>query len=202
MGVQFYNMGWSNPRTWVDGEVPTAAQFNTELRDNLDYLKGNAGEVVFSDYLDMPDPATGHILTHTGTSFKFGNKNWYLPGTVVLHTNGTERNTGISSHPGTLIKETQVWEGGGFSITWEQKSNVGIGGTTKSHVYKNGSVFGTTLHTVLGSGYMQNSETLWGWNSGDLLQIYAYSTGSTVGQCYIQNLIVNVDSIGTGSAIT
>ena len=30
---------WTDPRTWVDGETPTGAQFNTHLRDNLNYLK-------------------------------------------------------------------------------------------------------------------------------------------------------------------
>ena len=28
-------MGWTAPRTWVAGETPTAANFNTDLRDNL-----------------------------------------------------------------------------------------------------------------------------------------------------------------------
>ena len=28
-------MAWTSPRTWVSGEVPTAAIFNTHVRDNL-----------------------------------------------------------------------------------------------------------------------------------------------------------------------
>ncbi len=28
-------MAWTNPRTWVAGEVPTAAIFNTHVRDNF-----------------------------------------------------------------------------------------------------------------------------------------------------------------------
>ena len=32
-------MGWTNPRTWVAGEIPTAQQFNTHVRDNLAFLK-------------------------------------------------------------------------------------------------------------------------------------------------------------------
>lgn len=31
-------MAWSAPRTWTAGEVPTAAQLNTDLRDNLNEL--------------------------------------------------------------------------------------------------------------------------------------------------------------------
>lgn len=31
---------WTNPpKTWVDGETPTGAQFNTQIRDQLAYLK-------------------------------------------------------------------------------------------------------------------------------------------------------------------
>lgn len=33
-------MGWTTPRTWVAGEVPTAAIFNTHVRDNLNALNG------------------------------------------------------------------------------------------------------------------------------------------------------------------
>jgi hypothetical protein len=32
-------MGWTNPRTFVTGEVETAAIFNAHLRDNLNFLK-------------------------------------------------------------------------------------------------------------------------------------------------------------------
>lgn len=31
-------MAWTTPRTWVAGEVPAAATFNTHVRDNLAYL--------------------------------------------------------------------------------------------------------------------------------------------------------------------
>jgi hypothetical protein len=32
-------MAWTAPRTWVDGETPTAAMLNAHLRDNLEVLK-------------------------------------------------------------------------------------------------------------------------------------------------------------------
>lgn len=32
-------MAWTTPRTWVAGEVPTAAIMNTHVRDNLNALK-------------------------------------------------------------------------------------------------------------------------------------------------------------------
>src|SRR5688572_10563024 len=42
-------MAWSAPKTWSVGEVVTAAMMNTHVRDNLDYLKGNAGGVTISN---------------------------------------------------------------------------------------------------------------------------------------------------------
>lgn len=32
-------MAWTTPRTWEDGEIVTADQLNTHIRDNMDYLK-------------------------------------------------------------------------------------------------------------------------------------------------------------------
>lgn len=47
-------MAWTAPRTWVVSEVVTAAEMNAHVRDNLNYLKGNAGAVVISDRLSVP----------------------------------------------------------------------------------------------------------------------------------------------------
>lgn len=37
-------MPWSTPRTWVEGEIPSAATFNAHIRDNLAYLMPNTEE--------------------------------------------------------------------------------------------------------------------------------------------------------------
>jgi hypothetical protein len=39
-------MGWTAPRTWTVGEVLTAGNLNTHLRDQLLYLKSGAGASV------------------------------------------------------------------------------------------------------------------------------------------------------------
>ena len=31
-------MAWTTPRTWTDGEIPTAAILNTHITDNLNAL--------------------------------------------------------------------------------------------------------------------------------------------------------------------
>ena len=39
-------MAWTAPRTWVVGELVTAAIFNTYIRDNQVYLKDNKGDKI------------------------------------------------------------------------------------------------------------------------------------------------------------
>ena len=46
-------MAWTAPRTWVTGEVVTAALMNTHVRDDLRYLKGLDGGVTVEDALTV-----------------------------------------------------------------------------------------------------------------------------------------------------
>lgn len=44
-------ISWTTPRDWTSGELVTAATMNAHVRDNLNYLKGNAGTVTIADNL-------------------------------------------------------------------------------------------------------------------------------------------------------
>ena len=49
-------MAWTAPRTWVAGELVTAALFNTHLRDNLLILKtdtNDSGQLQFTDATEL-----------------------------------------------------------------------------------------------------------------------------------------------------
>ena len=49
-------MAWTTPRTWVSGELVTAALFNTHIRDNLNILKtpiNNSGQAEFTDATEL-----------------------------------------------------------------------------------------------------------------------------------------------------
>jgi len=37
-------MGWTSPATWVSGSILYAAQLNQQVRDNLNYLKGETDD--------------------------------------------------------------------------------------------------------------------------------------------------------------
>lgn len=56
---------WTTPRTWVTGEVVTAAQLNEQIRDNEDWLKAGAIEKLDSHTVTGSDTAT---ITFTGLS--------------------------------------------------------------------------------------------------------------------------------------
>jgi hypothetical protein len=65
-------MGWTAPRTWVTGEIPTGSMLNTHLRDDLTALQAQSAVVATSQtsaslsYTDLA--TTGPALTLvTGT---------------------------------------------------------------------------------------------------------------------------------------
>lgn len=55
-------MAWTTPRTWVAGEVPTAAIMNAHVRDNLQYL-------LQRPYNAQADAAGLSDLTSSSTSY-------------------------------------------------------------------------------------------------------------------------------------
>ena len=74
-------MAWTAPRTWASGEIPTAAQLNTDLRDNLNELSRHAhgggsgsgtaalGNLVSMTFIDAAAPsAPGGTLTRVYSS--------------------------------------------------------------------------------------------------------------------------------------
>lgn len=55
-------MAWTAPASWSVSEIVIASKMNAQIRDNMDYLKGNAGTVQFgaADYLlDASGATTG-----------------------------------------------------------------------------------------------------------------------------------------------
>ena len=58
-------MAWTAPRTWVVSEIVTASHMNTHVRDQLLYLKGQAGAVELEDDLSIIDTLT---ITSDGSS--------------------------------------------------------------------------------------------------------------------------------------
>jgi len=50
-------MAWTAPATWVDGALIAATDLNTHVRDNLLYLKGQAGVVFIENAIELSEQA-------------------------------------------------------------------------------------------------------------------------------------------------
>jgi len=61
-------MPWTLPRTWVTNEIPTAALFNTHIRDNESYLKSAVSAQIFLSAAGMNPQATNGCATLATTS--------------------------------------------------------------------------------------------------------------------------------------
>lgn len=66
-------MAWVTPRTWVTGELVTAAHLNQDIRDNIGFLAGSQGARVetaqgtaSTSYVDLTTPGPAVTVT-TGT---------------------------------------------------------------------------------------------------------------------------------------
>lgn len=63
-------MAWTNPRTWVALEIPTAAQLNTHIRDNENFLNSaHCCRVYHASNQNVADDAGYHALTFDSESF-------------------------------------------------------------------------------------------------------------------------------------
>ena len=70
-------MAWTTPRTWVTGEVVTAALLNAQIKGNMDLsapaIMTTAGDIIYASGANTParlakDTNATRVLTNTGTS--------------------------------------------------------------------------------------------------------------------------------------
>jgi len=54
---------FTTPRDWTDGEVPTAAMFNVDVRDNQKFLRDWSGEIAYTERLFDSDEFRGTETT-------------------------------------------------------------------------------------------------------------------------------------------
>jgi len=84
------DMSWTTPRTWVDGEVTTAAQFDAHIRDNLTVLKvtrnaeGRLIELSSTTIEDLTAPDKGMAGVGSNNNFTGGSTKFSGAGRLVL----------------------------------------------------------------------------------------------------------------------
>lgn len=136
-------MTWSAPKTWADQDTPSATDFNTEIRDNLNALSththsGAAGDgsSIFNsvDHIDFDEggalsaPASGHtrVAANTDGTLRFradGGSEKTLSDTTHTHTQASGAsninvNTGGGATPAS-------YGGNGRSVTITPSSSTG-----------------------------------------------------------------------------
>jgi hypothetical protein len=108
-------MAWTVPRTWVEGEVPTAAIFNTHIRDNIALLKtplSDAGRVIaidFSRFASLSGTAlTGVTLLGSANAYSAGRTRFTGTARFRLPV-GADKFAGVSGNktPGSAWIEGQ-----------------------------------------------------------------------------------------------
>lgn len=174
-------MAWTAPATWSVAEVVTASKMNTHVRDNLKYLKGQAGPVTIEDRLTLPlvsgtdgkglrlnngsaDFATLQSLDATGQSYIFFANNRYFDGTAWQAMNARAGaimnildNEWIyySSAAGgaTLVERMRMAANGNFGIgTAAPQGKVHAVGAVGNSVHLDFNGVDATLRTLLTAG--------------------------------------------------
>ena len=121
-------MAWTSPRTWVAGEIPTAALFNTYLRDNQTAISGHGHTGSAGDGTRALKPQTINLVA-TGTPSAPGTGTMILYGSAdLLHLRTSAAVTimanGTHEHTMGFVQDTHT-NGSPASVT-----NVGTGVTS------------------------------------------------------------------------
>ena len=150
-------MGWSAPRTWVAGEVVTAALLNTHLRDDLRYLKGMDG---------APTIETGLVIDNSG-----GDEYLKLPSLTTA-----ERNALSPAEGWKVWNETKKVEETYTGAAWVEQVAPVITGAQGSIPYRGASVpewlgVGTSGHFLKTQGAAANP--VWAAPDASIRSIWA-----------------------------
>ena len=97
-------MAWVSPRTWVAGEVVTAALGNTHWRDNLRYLKGLDGAVTIGADLTVDNLITaGNVDGVDVSAHKAGTAKAQHTGGAGSHTHQSSGAEGATLDHGLAL---------------------------------------------------------------------------------------------------
>lgn len=153
-------MAWTTPRTWVAGEIVTAANMNTHVRDNLKAIG---------------DPWTVYTPTVSGWSIGNGTiEGTYIEAGKLVHfralliagTTTTFASTLSLSLP--VTPSTNITSILGFAVLFDSSSSANLFGFTRlvsgaaQVVYNN-----TTATNIVGAA----GSSPWTWASGDKVEI-------------------------------
>ena len=102
-------MSWTAPRTWVTDEIPTAAQLNAHVRDNLLALSTHTHSGAAGDGSATPGPLTYVDFTDAAapSAPSAGRTRLYTVSSAPRYrpTGGADTGLAISTHEHTIVDE-------------------------------------------------------------------------------------------------
>lgn len=216
-------MAWTAPATYNVGDILTSANLNTYVRDNLNYLKGNAGRVTIADGLTIPvtsgtngmglrianggtDIANFQGLDLAGNSYIFFATNRQFDGSAWQQLNTraagllqiTQDSLGYYTFAASSNTTTQ-------RMAIDNTGNMGIGTTTpqgKLHAVGAGGGFmflsanavDGTLQTLAVAGTVTQSAAFWAYDRNNTGGGFAQVSGNMLALNQTFN-ITNTDTV-------
>lgn len=150
----------------INANIINADIINAELSSAklLNALNANAQQI---ENLGIP--------TTTGDALSMGNPIPVLVGNAPFSFNDIQRST--TSNSFVRIKETRIWRRGAYRISFEMRMS-GRTGRAFGRIYRNGVPLGTERETS-GTTWRIYTEDINGWEIGDYVQLWAYTTSGT-----------------------
>ena len=119
LGISLLAQSWTTPRTWVTGEVVSAGQLNTHVRDNLTYLYNALTSLDASDTISgLFNTARLGTGTASGSTYLHGDQTWGALDAAHL-TAGTVPTARLPAN--VLVDLVSGWTGtqvSSISSTW------------------------------------------------------------------------------------
>ena len=175
-------MAWTSPRTWVVGEVVTAALMNTHVRDDLlalypDLATSLPGSPYNDKFATLTDSLTAPTYTWTFRyiSAKASNKWQYVGGTHLASVKQTLSQANITTYryTSTLITVPRT---GLYDVTLQARDTVGGGANALYTVGVNGAADDTYAVQGIAAFYYTARRS---FTAADALSIaYRVRTGS------------------------
>lgn len=152
-------MAWSSPRTWSSGEYPTAAEFNQEIRDNLN-AQFPLGAPAWTSYTPTDSNVTLGNGTRTARYMQIGK---------TVHFSWSLTFGSTTAFTGTVFAGLPV--AAAASNRWAFSVYLLHSGVQNFTMGAFADASGTTAQPISGSGGGINATTPWTWTTNDRLVV-------------------------------
>lgn len=166
-------MAYTNPRTWATGDTISASALNTDLRDNMDYLKGLSEGAVFSG-VALTRVAATSIADSTDTDITWASETediggWWSSGVSVTVPSGAIP-TGFTNIKLLVVART----------LWDNNAT----GVRKLILLKNGTQFAAVVTAgITGVDLAQQITDFVTVASGDTVKLQVYQSSGGALEC-------------------